>query len=138
METYVPFLVNHWRTVGLISVSIAAGVALGQLNQTKGRTVNRNQQVHSNIVVKPVKSESANEQVDEVKDDDQQFPEDQEVLPIVFKYEKPSEVDSIRRSEEFYLRMNQRRSVREISSDPVALEVIENIIKTGGKLFSSI
>jgi hypothetical protein len=34
--------------------------------------------------------------------------------------------------------MNQRRSVREISSDPVALEVIENIIKTGGKLFSSI
>jgi iodotyrosine deiodinase len=89
-------------------------------------------------VVKPVKSESANEQVDEVKDDDQQFPEDQEVLPIVFQYEKPSEVDSIRRSEEFYLRMNQRRSVREISSDPVALEVIENIIKTGGKLFSSI
>jgi iodotyrosine deiodinase len=138
MESYVPFLVNHWRTVGLISVSIAAGVALGQLNQ---RPVSyKSQQVPSNtsIFIKQVKSESANEQVDEVEDDDQQSLEEQDVLPIVFQYEKPSESDSIRRSEEFYRRMNQRRSVREISSDPVTLEIIENIIKTGGKLVSLI
>ncbi|XP_046437048.1 iodotyrosine deiodinase 1-like [Daphnia pulex] len=134
MENYVPFLVSHWRTVGLISVSIAAGVALGQLNQTHERAANKSQRVHTNssIKAKQVKRESAIEQINEIEDDDEQSLEDQDVLPILFQYEKPSEADSIRRSEEFYLRMNQRRSVREISSDPVALEVIENIIKTGG------
>jgi len=136
MENYVPFLVNHWRTVGLISVSIAAGVALGRLNQTNERTANKSQQVHSNssIVVKEVKNESAKEEMKEMEDDDEQPLEDQDVVPILYQYEKPSEADSIGRSKEFYCRMNQRRSVREISSDPVALEVIENIIKTGGKL----
>jgi hypothetical protein len=140
MENYVPFLVSHWRTVGLISVSIAAGVALGQLNQTHERAANKSQRVHTNssIKTKQVKRESAIEQINEIEDDDEQSLEDQDVLPILFQYEKPSEADSIRMSEEFYRRMNQRRSVREISSDPVALEVIENIIKTGGKLpFSS-
>ncbi|EFX90111.1 hypothetical protein DAPPUDRAFT_205384 [Daphnia pulex] len=134
MENYVPFLVSHWRTVGLISVSIAAGVALGQLNQTHERAANKSQRVHTNssIKAKQVKRESAIEQINEIEDDDEQSLEDQDVLPILFQYEKPSEADSIRRSEEFYRRMNQRRSVREISSDPVALEVIENIIKTGG------
>ncbi|XP_046652566.1 iodotyrosine deiodinase 1-like [Daphnia pulicaria] len=134
MENYVPFLVSHWRTVGLISVSIAAGVALGQLNQTHERAANKSQRVHTNssIKTKQVKRESAIEQINEIEDDDEQSLEDQDVLPILFQYEKPSEADSIRMSEEFYRRMNQRRSVREISSDPVALEVIENIIKTGG------
>lgn len=34
------------------------------------------------------------------------------------------------RSEEFYLSMNKRRSVREFSSNPIPKEIIENIVKT--------
>lgn len=34
------------------------------------------------------------------------------------------------RSEEFYLSMNKRRSVREFSSKPIPKEIIENIVKT--------
>lgn len=40
------------------------------------------------------------------------------------------------RSEDFYTLMNQRRSVRFISSEPVPREVIDNVILTAGLLLS--
>ena len=72
---------------------------------------------------------------DEEDDDDPQSSDEEDTPPILFEYVRPSEIDSIQRSADFYHRMNQRRSVRSISSDPVPLEVIQNIVKTGGKFF---
>lgn len=140
MENYLPFLVNNWRTVGLIGVSLAAGVALGQLHQTNERTTNKRQQVYSTKStteeIKQAKGQSVNE--NEQVDEDQQIADFENAKHTLFRYQKPSEEDSIKQSEAFYRRMNERRSVRCISSDPVALEVIENIIKTGGMLALSL
>ncbi len=49
---------------------------------------------------------------------------------IPYQIERLSEKEMILRSQNFYNKMNQRRSVRDFSSDPVPKEVIENIILT--------
>ncbi|MEN2280531.1 nitroreductase family protein [Algoriphagus sp. SE2] len=48
------------------------------------------------------------------------------------RYKRPqiSEVEMLKKSREFFNQMDQRRTVREFDTRPVALEVIENIIKT--------
>lgn len=47
-------------------------------------------------------------------------------------YQKPiiSDAEMLERSLSFYNSMNERRSVRDFSDRPIALEVIENLIKT--------
>lgn len=40
--------------------------------------------------------------------------------------------ESVRRSKEFYELMRRRRSIREFSTDPVPLEIIENAIRVAG------
>ncbi len=51
-------------------------------------------------------------------------------VPLNFK--ALEEAEMLKRSEEFYQHLNNRRSVREFSSKPVPMEIIENVIKTGG------
>ena len=51
---------------------------------------------------------------------------------IPYEFSRIPEKDMLARSEAFYELMNKRRSIRHFSTDPVALEVIENIIKTAG------
>jgi len=47
-------------------------------------------------------------------------------------YKRYSEKEMIERSAEFFDNMNNRRTLRYYSSEPVPKEVIENIVKTGG------
>lgn len=54
--------------------------------------------------------------------------QNEEHIPYII--ERFSEDEIIHRSQEFYNRMNQRRSVRDFSSEPVPLEVMENLILT--------
>ena len=139
MESYLPFLANHWQTVGLIGVSLATGALFGKFHKSNVQADNAIQ-VHSTRSVKTAdkgnKGESEKEPTsDEEDDDDPQSSDEEDTPPILFEYVRPSEIDSIQSSADFYHRMNQRRSVRSISSDPVPLEVIQNIVKTGGKFF---
>lgn len=139
MENYLPFLSQHWRSIGLIGVGLATGVVMGRRSDKER---NRGSQSfesvgsfkaakkHEKIVSVAEEVDGKNEEDDE---DDNQLADDYNTSPILFEYAKPSEIDSIQRSAEFYQRMNQRRSVRQISADPVALEIIENIVKTAGK-----
>ena len=60
----------------------------------------------------------------------QKIPEEQAHIPYSIKRFEKEEM--IQKSEEFYVFMNQRRSVRFFSSDPVPLEVIENCIRVAG------
>lgn len=55
-----------------------------------------------------------------------------DTLHIPYEFARVSEKDMLARSETFYQQMNKRRSIRHFSTDPVPLEVIENIIKTAG------
>lgn len=143
MEHYLPFLTNNWRTVGLIGASLATGVMLGKVQISNNEIKNEIQTNHSDhsnkSVIKLDKTKPINEATDNQDDegdddiDNQQSPDEGETSRISYEYVRFSQVESIQRSVEFYLRMNQRRSVRDISSDPVAFELIENIIKTAGK-----
>jgi iodotyrosine deiodinase len=58
------------------------------------------------------------------------LPHDLKHIPLC--YTKLPTDEMIRRSEEYYKLMNQRRTVRTFSSEPVPIEVIKNIIKTAG------
>jgi nitroreductase len=49
---------------------------------------------------------------------------------IPLEIEKLSEAEQLERSRAFYEKLNKRRSVRSFSDKPVALEVMENIIKS--------
>ncbi len=50
------------------------------------------------------------------------------------KFIKPqiSDQEILKKSEEHFLEMQQRRSIRNFDTKPVAIEVIENIVKTAG------
>jgi len=49
---------------------------------------------------------------------------------IPFQQKELTKEERLAKSENFYQLMDQRRSIREFSTDPIAKEVIENIIKT--------
>jgi iodotyrosine deiodinase len=51
---------------------------------------------------------------------------------IPFERETPSQEELIQRSEDFNIRMQRRRSVRDFADTPVPKQVIENIIRTAG------
>lgn len=136
METYFPFLATHWQTVGLIGASLATGILVGRIHQSQPRT-DRNPQVHHNSVIDnnlitSKKRKVYSEMDEETVENDQRPTPEEEAQHILYKYTRLSESECIRRSDEFYHRMNQRRSLRSFSSDPVPLEVIENIVRTGG------
>jgi len=48
------------------------------------------------------------------------------------RYKTMPEKEMIQKSENFYGQMNQRRTVREFSSKPIDINIIENCIKTAG------
>ncbi|XP_063773974.1 iodotyrosine deiodinase 1 [Pseudophryne corroboree] len=58
--------------------------------------------------------------------------EEENILHIPFSPPRYSEQEMVKRSKEFYELLNQRRSVRFISDDPVPKEVIDNIIRAAG------
>lgn len=61
------------------------------------------------------------------------LPKDLKHIPLNFS-KIPTE-ESLRKSEEFYQLMNKRRTVRHFSKEDIPKEIIDNIIKTAGKLY---
>ncbi|XP_018323366.1 iodotyrosine deiodinase 1 isoform X1 [Agrilus planipennis] len=58
------------------------------------------------------------------------LPEELEHIPL--KFGRLSVDESLKRSEDFYVLLNSRRSVRHFSKETVPLKIIHNIIKTAG------
>lgn len=58
------------------------------------------------------------------------LPEDLKHIPL--EYQRLSNSDMVEASFKFYQFMNKRRTVRHFSSDPIPIEVIQNIIRTAG------
>lgn len=70
----------------------------------------------------------------DIDDDDSAFNFDEgEHVPFEKKFDYTEE-EMLQKSRQFYEEMNDRRSVRFFSNRPVPLRVIENIIRTAGKL----
>lgn len=59
--------------------------------------------------------------------------EDEKLAHVPYLPTRYSEEAMLEKSQDFYTLMNQRRSVRFISPEPVPREVIDNVIRTAGK-----
>lgn len=130
MEDYLPFFVKNWRTIAVMAGSLAAGVAVERYYKAPSPAAVGTVTVTTRQVQR--RKETADDS-DNEENDDEVDAHGAEALPrVLYQYARPSSADSIQRSAEFYQRMNQRRSVRQISSDAVPLQVIQNIIKAGG------
>jgi hypothetical protein len=140
MENYLPFFAKHWHTVATVGASLLVGAVIQRSLQAEEKNksivtqfpLSKSAPSIRERVVQQQRRESADEVVDEediVQDDDA---EEEEALQIPFHHVRLSEDDCIHKSAQFYGKMNLRRSVRSISKDAVPLQVIENIIKTGG------
>ncbi|XP_075059713.1 iodotyrosine deiodinase 1 [Mixophyes fleayi] len=68
---------------------------------------------------------------DEVKDE-WQGDDEETISHVPFSPPRYSEQEMVNRSKKFYELLNQRRSVRFISDEPVPREVIDNIIRAAG------
>ena len=55
-----------------------------------------------------------------------------DTLHVPHKFERLSEEVMLQRAKEYYQLLNKRRSIRQFSSDPVPLEVINDIIRAAG------
>lgn len=62
--------------------------------------------------------------------------EEQDILHVPYSATRYPEETMVKRSKEFYSLLNQRRTVRLISPEPVPREVIDNVIHTAGKCAS--
>ena len=60
------------------------------------------------------------------------YPEDLQHVPLKTFKRYPTD-EMVERSHEFYVDMNNRRTLRYFSSEPVPKEVIENLIRAAGE-----
>ncbi|XP_074165670.1 iodotyrosine deiodinase 1 [Sminthopsis crassicaudata] len=67
-----------------------------------------------------------------IEDDDELHESEENLEHVPFSSPRFPESEMIKRSQEFYELLNQRRSVRFISDEPVPRQVIDNVIKTAG------
>ncbi|EDL92877.1 similar to RIKEN cDNA 0610009A07 [Rattus norvegicus] len=69
----------------------------------------------------------------QVEEDTEEWQESEEsVEHILFSHTRYPEQEMRMRSQEFYELLSKRRSIRFISSEPVPMEVIDNVIKAAG------
>jgi len=103
IDQYLPFFSQHWKSVA--GVVAAASVVL----------FTRRALVSSKC-----------EDSDDADDPSPESPH------VPYQPVKMSDTESLHRSQLFYDMVNQRRSVRGISSRPVSLQLIKNIIRAAG------
>ena len=106
IDQYLPFFSQHWKSVA--GVVAAASVVL----------FTRRALVSSKC-----------EDSDDADDPSPEGPH------VPYQPVKMSDTESLHRSQLFYDMVNQRRSVRGISSRPVSLQLIKNIIRAAGLSF---
>ncbi|CAG7734283.1 unnamed protein product [Allacma fusca] len=130
MSTYAPFLFEYWPQ--LLTLTVAYYIVTVIL---KVKNVNLQKSVvpKKKYISPDIQAEIKDE--DDVDDTDFNFksalPEDLAHVPLS-SYKRYSEEVMLERSLEFYQDMNNRRTLRYYSSEPVPREVIENIIRTAG------
>ena len=139
MEQYLPFVAHHWQQITLVCVSLLLGVTVEKWLSSKS-VGNKIDEKSLSLKSQANKKLERKEEVDEdstedVADADEVAPVnvEEECPRISYNYSRPTVEESVSHSLKFYQLMNKRRSVRHISADHVPIEIIRNIILTGGK-----
>ena len=148
LSKMTPFLSNYWQyvTAGAITVLLAVLVAYwlsssdqNQNQQKKSKKDKENKMMEQkrkkkNEIGSFDKGEHPLEEFDDEKPDPSLAPplHSPDTPHIPYKLERFSEADMKVRAATFYEFLNQRRSVRDFSKDPIPIEVIESIIRAAG------
>lgn len=127
MEFSAPFLATYWPYI----VSILAGFFIAQLirrvfqSQTPSFTVDVDPLEDTDVAAIPPSDPLGFRTSGEG-----------EVAHIPYPWfdDRLTEEEMRKKTAEFYEKMNKRRTVRKISDEDIPLEVVENIIRTAGKL----
>ncbi len=129
MELSAPFLTTYWPYIA----SILAGFVIAQLirrvfqPQAPGYTVDVDPLQDTDIAAIPPADPLGFRTSGEG---------DAVHIPYPWFDDRLSEEEMKQKSAEFYEKMNKRRTVRKISDEDIPLEVVQNLIKTAGKLLS--
>lgn len=70
---------------------------------------------------------------DEDNDDNADIADEEDLPQVPYVAARYPEEATLERAKEFYALLNQRRTVRSISPEPVPREVIDYVIRTAGK-----
>ncbi|KAL3979847.1 KRAB domain-containing zinc finger protein [Sarotherodon galilaeus] len=114
-------LVKSWDTE---TTSTSPGKSKGATKGEKRPWVDQDLQDDTEITAK--------EDDDDADDDWGDSAEEENLTQLSYSPQRYPEETMLQRSKEFYTLMNQRRSVRFISPEPVPREVIDNVIHTAG------
>jgi hypothetical protein len=125
MDFSAPFICNYWPYL--------AALILGVITTEFIRFISSPKPLNYTVDVDPLQdtdeaSDLPRDPLDVHITGDSQAP----MIPYPFFDEIPSEDEMKKKAREFFEHMNKRRTVRNISSDPVPLDVIENIVRTAG------
>ena len=137
LKLYAPFLTANWPyflSVGTLIVGFVIARVLSSGKRSTGPPPRATSLRNGSVQAR----ERGEHPMSEFEDDANALEEESpslhsaETPHVEYAFERLSTQEMARRSEEFYLTMSKRRSVRDFSSDPVPVEVIHNIIKTAG------
>ncbi|XP_068925794.1 iodotyrosine deiodinase 1 [Petaurus breviceps papuanus] len=122
---------SFFLTPVLIAVIL---VVIGWIFQSEGSSKKREDESKTKPEYQPWVDEDLQDHTEDHQTEDVvEFQESEENLEHVpFSSTRFPEHEMIKRSQEFYELLNQRRSVRFISDEPVPRQVIDNVIKTAG------
>nr|CAD7410948.1 unnamed protein product [Timema poppensis] len=137
MLPYMPFVSQYWPFI-LTGVVCYLGarflyhrsVAQNQTQDNLHKECNGKVEYKTPDQVAEEKDEDNMEYEDSIPDLTSALPQDLEHVPLEFN-RLPVE-ESVRRSEEFFVFMNSRRTVRFFSPDTVPVDVIRNIVRAAG------
>ncbi len=133
LTEYAPLLVAYWPIITAVLLLLLSVLAYQKLFPTGNKSVKS-----------PTTKISGTRDVDKSEHPLAEFEDerpDEAIAPPLHSADTPhvpycperlSESEMLSRSEAFYRKMNGRRSVRNFSTDPIPLGVIENIVKTAG------
>ena len=146
-----PFLASYWHYIAagaatvLLAILVAYMLSPGNPNHDQNRQKKTKQDKGDKTKegAKPKKKidmmtfdkgEHPLEEFDDEKPDPSLAPplHSADTPHVLYEFEKLSEDDMKHRSLTFYEQLNKRRSIRNLSSDPIPIEVIENIIRAAG------
>ena len=133
IENSAPFLFNNWQWMLLVGTTLCVIIIVRNFFQRKQPAQSPQPQTRKRMISK--EEHPMAEFQDSATDfDNMSAPSlhSPDTPHIPYQYTQLTEKDVIKRSKEFYTLMNKRRSIRDFSSDDIAMEVIDNIIKTAG------
>ena len=132
LQEMAPFLSANWPLLG-IAFLVIVGVAYF-INKSGTKETTLKDKKENKITIPQDKGDHPLSEFADEKQDSSEAPplHDADTPHVPFKFERVPESEMLKRSRDFYTKLNQRRSIRFFSKDPLPDEVLKNIVRAVG------